>query len=182
MPRPCRSARRAASPSRTALLHEISQRGTDASIPGEGCAGFSRRRAGWTNSLPPNSRRATSPICPDLIYDRHIGSPKKVYLLPQRQYFCLKLCPRPKQVDNHQNNKSDEISHCRSASPDSRSTASQIRFATVTTNNSRATRAEHRCGVPRETTYDKITNLGRAQHYNWRSYPSPPTQTYLTSR
>src|SRR4030088_857873 len=45
--------------------------GPHASIPGEGCAGFARRRAGWTNSLPPNSRRATPPIYPDLIYDRH---------------------------------------------------------------------------------------------------------------
>src|SRR3984893_1468399 len=31
--------------------------GPHASIPGEGCAGLARRRAGWTNSLPPNSRR-----------------------------------------------------------------------------------------------------------------------------
>src|SRR5712671_3633584 len=45
--------------------------GPHASIPGEGCAGLARRRAGWTNSLPPNSRRATSRICSNLIYDRH---------------------------------------------------------------------------------------------------------------
>src|SRR3981189_692198 len=42
--------------------------GPHASIPGEGCAGLARRRAGWTNSLPPNSRRATSRICSNLIY------------------------------------------------------------------------------------------------------------------
>src|ERR1700726_2801141 len=42
-----------------------------ASLLGEGCAVLARRRTGWADSLPPNSRRAAPPICPDLIVDRH---------------------------------------------------------------------------------------------------------------
>jgi transposase InsO family protein len=42
-----------------------------ASILGEGCAVLARRRTGWADSLPSNSRRAAPPICPDLIFDRH---------------------------------------------------------------------------------------------------------------
>jgi hypothetical protein len=34
-------------------------------------ADLPRRRTSRTYSLPPNSRRATPPICPGLIYDRH---------------------------------------------------------------------------------------------------------------
>src|SRR5258708_6226210 len=41
-----------------------------ASILGEGRAGLARRRTGRTHSLSPSSRRATPPICSDLIYDR----------------------------------------------------------------------------------------------------------------
>jgi hypothetical protein len=37
----------------------------------ERCSGLARRRTIRTHSLSPSSRRATSPICPDLIYDRH---------------------------------------------------------------------------------------------------------------
>src|SRR5258708_26808172 len=44
--------------------------GTHASILGEGRAGLARRRTGRTHSLSPSSRRATPPICSDLIYDR----------------------------------------------------------------------------------------------------------------
>src|SRR6202040_2333321 len=44
-----------------------------ASILGEGCAVLARRRTGWADSFPPNSRRAAPPICPDLIFDRHTG-------------------------------------------------------------------------------------------------------------
>src|SRR5258708_24365965 len=58
-------------PSRAAVVHEISQRGADAFIFGEGCAGLARRRTSRAHFLPPNSRRATPPIYPDLIYDRH---------------------------------------------------------------------------------------------------------------
>src|ERR1700758_1680263 len=58
------------------------------------------------------------------------GSPQNVYLLPQRQNFSLERCPRPKQICDHPNNEPGKISHFKTASPDSRSTASQIEFAT----------------------------------------------------
>jgi len=60
---------------------------------------------------------------------RRNGSPQNVYLLPQRQNFRLERCPRPKQICDHPNNEPDNISHPATASPDSRSTASQIEFA-----------------------------------------------------
>src|SRR6202022_2424407 len=60
------------------------------------------------------------------------GSPQNVYLLPQRPNFSLERCPRPKQIRHHPNNEPDKISHPATASPDSRSTASQIEFATGT--------------------------------------------------
>src|ERR1700730_14928541 len=60
------------------------------------------------------------------------GSPQNVYLLPQRQNFRLERCPRQKQIYDHQDNEPDKISRPATASPDSRSTASQIRFATGT--------------------------------------------------
>src|ERR1700722_7640821 len=60
------------------------------------------------------------------------GSPQNVYLLPQRPNFSLKRCPRPKQINDHPNDEPDKISHPATASPDSRSTASQIEFATGT--------------------------------------------------
>jgi hypothetical protein len=56
-------------------------------------------------------------------------SPQNVYLLPQHPNFHLKRCPRPKQIYDHPNNEPDKISHPARASPDSRSTASQIEFA-----------------------------------------------------
>src|ERR1700693_4829903 len=61
------------------------------------------------------------------------GSPQNVYLLPQHPNFRLERCPRPKQINDHPNNEPDKISHPVTASPDSRSTASQIEFATGTT-------------------------------------------------
>src|SRR6478609_6067506 len=60
------------------------------------------------------------------------GSSQNVYLLPQHPNFCLKRRPRPDQIDDHPNNEPDKISHHATASPDSRSTASQIGFATGT--------------------------------------------------
>jgi hypothetical protein len=53
------------------------------------------------------------------------GSSQNNDLLPQRQNLGLDRCPRPKQIDNRPDNEPDKISHYRSASPDSRSTASQ---------------------------------------------------------
>src|ERR1700730_5861258 len=53
---------------------------------------------------------------------------QNVYLLPQHPNFHLKRCPRPKQICDHPNNEPEKISHPARASPDSRSTASQIEF------------------------------------------------------
>jgi hypothetical protein len=61
------------------------------------------------------------------------GSPQNVYLLPQRQDFRLERCPGPKQVYHRPNNEPDKIYHPATASPDFRSTASQIEFAIGTT-------------------------------------------------
>src|ERR1700721_3435730 len=62
------------------------------------------------------------------------GSPQNVYLLPQRPNFRLERCPRPKQINDHPNNKPDKIFHPVTASPDSRSSTSQIEFTTGTGN------------------------------------------------
>ena len=59
--------------------------------------------------------------------------PQDVYLLPQRPNLCLERCPRPEQIDDHPTNKSAKIPHPTTGLPDSRSTASQMRFATGTT-------------------------------------------------
>jgi hypothetical protein len=58
--------------------------------------------------------------------------PQNVYLLSQRQNFCIERYPRPKQIDNHPNNQPEYIPHCTTASPDFRSFASQMRFPTRT--------------------------------------------------
>ena len=58
--------------------------------------------------------------------------PQNVYLLPQRPKLCLKRCSRADQIDDHPTNKPAKIPHGTTASPDSLSTASQIRFATGT--------------------------------------------------
>src|SRR6202043_1844866 len=60
------------------------------------------------------------------------GSAQNVYLVPQHPNIHLKRCPRPKQICDHPDNEPDKISHPVTASPDSRSTASQIEFATGT--------------------------------------------------
>src|ERR1035441_2572311 len=54
--------------------------------------------------------------------------PQNVYLLPQRPNLCLKSCPRPDQIGNRPTNKSTKIPHPTTGLPDSRSTASRIRF------------------------------------------------------
>jgi hypothetical protein len=61
--------------------------------------------------------------------------PQNVYLLPQRPNLCLKRRSRADQIDDHPTNKPAKIPHGTTASPDSLSTASQIRFATGTTAN-----------------------------------------------
>src|SRR5260370_21763957 len=71
MRRPRCCVRRVPSPSPAVVVHEILQWRPHASILGEGCAVLACRRTGRADSLPPNSRRAAPPICPDLIFDRH---------------------------------------------------------------------------------------------------------------
>jgi hypothetical protein len=60
------------------------------------------------------------------------GSPQHVYLLPQHPNFRLERGPRSKQINDQPNNEPNKISHPVTASPDSRSTASQIEFTTGT--------------------------------------------------
>ena len=38
---------------------------------GQGCAGFARYRGGWSHIRPSRPGWIASPICADLIYDRH---------------------------------------------------------------------------------------------------------------
>src|ERR1700730_14839500 len=85
------------------------------------------------------------------------GSSQNVYLLPQRQNFRLERCPRPKQIYDHPNNEPDKISHPTTASPDSRSTASQIEFATGT---SSADGSYHFKSDPWRTSSPLHPNLG----------------------
>src|ERR1700726_4860508 len=89
------------------------------------------------------------------------GSPQNVYLLPQHPNFHLKRCPRPKQICDHPNNEPDKISHPARASPDSRSTASQIEFAIGTTET----------GCPR---YVRITPAGLAKVSD--EHATPPVE------
>src|SRR5260370_31873070 len=89
MPSPRYCIQRAPPPSPAALLREILQWGPHASIPGERRTGLARRRSRRAHSLSPNLGRTASPICPDLIYDRHslgLVLPKVgVQLFPQKQ-------------------------------------------------------------------------------------------------
>src|ERR1700704_2074461 len=85
MPRPRCCVRRATPPSHTAVVHELSQRDTDAFIFGERCPDLPRPRTRRAHSLPPNSRRATPPICPDLNYDRHSLTRSVISTLRSRQ-------------------------------------------------------------------------------------------------
>jgi hypothetical protein len=78
------------------------------------------------------------------------GSPQNVYLLPQHPNFRLERCPRPKQICDHPNNEPDKISHPATASPDSRSTASQIEFAIGT---------GHRGNPQKHMTYRNSANV-----------------------
>ena len=58
--------------------------------------------------------------------------PQDVYLLPQRPDLCLERCARPEQIDDCPTNKSAKIPHPTIGLPDSRSTASRMRFTTGT--------------------------------------------------
>src|SRR5258708_996315 len=68
--RPCRHTWRTAPSVRTHVVHDILQRGPDASVAGQGSADSvrsSRRRPDLRKAA---SRRTASSICPDLIYDK----------------------------------------------------------------------------------------------------------------
>ena len=58
--------------------------------------------------------------------------PQNIDLLPQRPNLCLKRCSRADQIDDHPTNKPAKIPHGTTASPDSRSFASLMRFPTGT--------------------------------------------------
>jgi hypothetical protein len=66
------------------------------------------------------------------------GSPQHIDLLPQDQNFCLKRYSRPQQVHHHSKDQSAQIQHRAAASPNSRSTASRMAFATGTGSNIKA--------------------------------------------
>jgi hypothetical protein len=94
------------------------------------------------------------------------GSPQNVYLLRQHPNFHLERCPRPKQICDHPNNEPDKISHPARASPDSRSTASQIEFATWTASHSREiiTRNENRESAHRRNWRPQNQMLANADY------------------
>src|SRR6266852_3510285 len=54
-----------------------------------------------------------------------LGAVRRRTMICCRYNLCLERCPRPKQIDNRPDNEPEKISHYRSASPDSRSAASQ---------------------------------------------------------
>src|SRR5713226_7115463 len=60
------------------------------------------------------------------------GPPQDVDLLAQHQVLRLKLCSRSEQVDEHPPDQSAKVPHQATTSPDSRSSASRMRFATGT--------------------------------------------------
>src|ERR1700752_1532737 len=73
MPRPCGRLQRAASAPTYACLYGLLQLCENPSISEQGCAdaaGYSNR---WAHLCEPNSRRITSSVRSDLIYDRDSG-------------------------------------------------------------------------------------------------------------
>ena len=58
--------------------------------------------------------------------------PQHIELLPQNQNLCLKRSSRPKQIDQHPEDKSAQIHHQASASSDSQSIASRNGFTVGT--------------------------------------------------
>src|ERR1700686_192636 len=87
-----------------------------------------RRRIANARAKPIEANKNQSVDGAEALFLRS-GSPQNVYLLSQHPNFRLERCPRPKQIYDHPNNEPDKISHPATASPDSRSTASQIEFA-----------------------------------------------------
>src|SRR5258707_10249340 len=62
-----------------------------AAVLGEGRAGLARRRTGRKHSLSPSSRRATPPICSDLICDRDTDPLEAVDRVPQNLQHSFRL-------------------------------------------------------------------------------------------
>src|SRR5260370_13729721 len=119
------------------------------------------------------------------------GSPQNVLLLPQRQNFRLERCPRPKLIYDHPTNEPDKISHPATASPDSRSTASQIEFATGTTAKcggaSRVALSLRRGAAigpraPSPLHQDVAARTGLRQLDTWEKHPCQPRTSNSLSR
>ena len=73
LPRPCCRVRRATPSSRASLIRELLQSGSNPSVAEQGCTGITRRPDPRVHSIEAISWRASSPICPDLIFDRDKG-------------------------------------------------------------------------------------------------------------
>jgi hypothetical protein len=70
VPRPCRCICRAAPASTSARLYGLLQFCENPSISEQGCAGATGDSNRWAHLFEPNSRRITSSVRSDLIYDR----------------------------------------------------------------------------------------------------------------
>src|SRR5665647_814263 len=95
--------------------------------------------------------------------------PQNVYLLPQRPNLCLERCPRPEQIDDRPTNKSAKITHPTTGLPDSRSTASRIRFAIGTTRISASSPALDLKSEARMPKISLSSSVIRARAYPVRS-------------
>jgi hypothetical protein len=67
----CCRVRRATPSPRASLKRELLKSSSNTSVAEQGCAGVTRRRTGRTHSLPSDLGWIASPLCPNLIYDRH---------------------------------------------------------------------------------------------------------------
>jgi hypothetical protein len=86
--RPCRCAWRTAPSARTAIVHEISQRGPHASVAGQGRTDSAQSSKRRTDIRKATSRRTASPIRSDLICDRDSCRPVAVELHGLPDLFC----------------------------------------------------------------------------------------------
>jgi hypothetical protein len=89
--------------------------------------------------------------------------PQDVYLLPQRPDLCLERCARPEQIDDCPTNKSAKVPHPTTGLPDSRSTASQMRFATGTAVCPLMTRSDIRPDQRRRPVVFNFSHPARSQ-------------------
>jgi hypothetical protein len=71
MHRSCRSPRRTPSAPRSAVVQRLLQRHAHSFVIEQGCPSPSQRRVGWEYRLPPDPRRTSPSIWPDVIYGRH---------------------------------------------------------------------------------------------------------------